>query len=450
MSFVSPIFLCVFLPLVVLLHRLLPTRFRNVFLLVCSLVFYAWGSRRDFLILLFSIAFTYFAAIELQSQRDAGDRKKVYGCAAIDTAILVGVLAVYKYSALTLPAGISFFTFSELSCLFDIVMGREDAEEDLIDFALYVALFPKVLMGPIVQYKDLRPQLKERNVTAAGLESGVMRFLKGLFKKILLADAFGAAFAQIQAQSQLAGMTAVLGTIFFGLQLYFDFSGYSDMAIGTASMLGFRLPKNFDYPYTSHSATEFWRRWHITLGAWFRDYVYIPLGGSRVGNVRLLINLLIVWLLTGIWHGSTANFILWGLYWGAVVIIEKFFTKDFMAGLPKAVSCIIMNVIAFVGWTFFFTGGLSGWATWWGKIFGADGLGFWNAGTSWYFFGNLFLLIVGILACSPLLGKLFRAGLRKCGKGGLIVGAIVVTLLIVLSFARILSSTYQTFLYAAF
>lgn len=450
MSFVSLLFLVVFLPLSVLLARLIPERFRNLFLLLVSLLFYAWSAGRNLPVLLGEMVFTYFAARELKRRRDQGDTGTASFCLLLDTVLLIAVLAVFKYSGLALPAGISFFTFSALSCLFDVGRGEADAEKNPVSLWLYLAFFPKVLMGPIVQYREMQPQMASHPAGAASLEHGTFRFLRGLFKKVLLADAFGAAFQQIHALPQMASMTAILGTVFYGLQLYFDFSGYSDMAIGAASLFGFRLPENFDHPYTAVSASDFWRRWHITLGAWFRDYVYIPLGGSRAGKTRLVLNLAIVWLLTGIWHGNTVNFVLWGLWWGIIVILEKLVLGRFLEKLPRALRCALVNLAAFSGWIFFFSPAPGDCLHWWGQIFGAAGSGFWDSQTTWYFTGNLLLLAVGILACGPLLSKLLSRVLHRSERTGTWILAGLTAFLLLLSVARILSSTYQTFLYAAF
>ncbi|MDD6789930.1 MAG: MBOAT family protein [Lachnospira sp.] len=450
MSFVSLLFLVVFLPASVLLARLIPERFRNTFLLLVSLLFYAWSAGRNLPVLLGEMVFTYFAARELQRRRAQGDTGTVSFCLLADTVLLAAVLAVYKYSGLPLPAGISFFTFSALSCLFDVGRGKADAEKNPVSLWLYLAFFPKVLMGPIAQYADMLPQMDSHPVSAASLERGTLRFLAGLFKKVLLADAFGDAFRQIHALPQMASMTAVLGTVFYGLQLYYDFSGYSDMAIGAASMFGFHLPRNFDHPYTAGSASDFWRRWHITLGAWFRDYVYIPLGGSRAGKARLVLNLAVVWLLTGIWHGNTVNFVLWGLWWGIIVILEKLVLARFLDKLSGVFRCALVNLAAFSGWIFFFSPTPGDCLHWWGQIFGAAGAGFWNSQTTWYLTGNLILLAAGIAACGTIPARLVQRILKCRGRSGVWILAGLTALLLLLSVARILSSTYQTFLYAAF
>ena len=362
----------------------------------------------------------------------------------------IALLCVYKYSGAGLPLGISFYTFSELSYLFDIYYGKAEAEKNPFKLSLYVSFFPKVTSGPIVKYADFSEQLDSLRFDFENISDGTALFLKGLFKKVLIADNLGVAFASVTELNLISGATAWLGMIFYSLQLYYDFSGYSDMAIGLAKVFGFSFDKNFDYPYMSKSISEFWRRWHISLGAWFRDYVYIPLGGNRVSSAMLLRNLLVVWLLTGIWHGSTGNFVVWGLYHGFFVILERFVIKDSFDGIPSVIRIIITDFIAFVGWVFFFSDSLPDALYYIMEMFGADGLGFFDKTAFFLFFDNLFLLIVAIALATPF-PKLLHDKLAY-EKGGVwrVLSVVAAVVLMILAVSGIIGSTYTTFLYFKF
>ena len=328
MTFSTLSFIFVFLPISLLVYHLIPSGksiWRKAALLLFSVLFYVWGDAPSLVVLLLSVLFNYLSGQEIRMlSADARDgmRRK----AAVITAVVVdvAVLGIFKYSRLTLPVGISFYTFSALSYIFDIYYGRVKDDGDLLDEMLYILFFPKLISGPIMQYKDFREQLAQQTAKNRYFTSGMHRFIIGLFKKVLLADNLSTAFHQISSLHQMAGLTAWLGMIFYSLELYFDFSGYSDMAIGLAEMFGFRMEKNFDYPYLSDGVTDFWRRWHISLGRWFRDYVYIPMGGNRCSREKQFRNLAVVWILTGLWHGNTLNFLFWGIYHGFFVILEKF------------------------------------------------------------------------------------------------------------------------------
>lgn len=329
MAFSTLVFPFVFLPVSLILYFVLPKRLKNAALVVCSLVFFAWGTPEYLVLMVLDIAFHYFAGRELALQKARGRSGRfVLVSSVLVNLLLLGFFKYYGFLVdnlnallgtalrareLPMPIGVSFFTFSLLSYLFDVYRDRAPAARNVLDFSLYVTFFPKLVSGPIVQYAEMEPQLRDHPVTREGFGSGARLFLIGLAKKVLLANTLGTTFYALSAlpMAQLSTLSAWLGAVCYALMLYFDFSGYSDMAIGLASMFGFRFGKNFDYPYVSQSITEFWRRWHISLGAWFRDYVYIPCGGSRAGTVRTIANLLLVWLLTGIWHGANWTFLLW-------------------------------------------------------------------------------------------------------------------------------------------
>ena len=351
---------------------------------------------------------------------------------------------------LPLPLGISFFTFSVLSYVFDVYRGRAEVQKNFLDFSLYVTFFAKVTSGPIVQYKDMAPQLRERQMVPAKFGAGISMFLVGLGKKVLIADNLGATFSAISGLSTMSAGTAWLGMILYSLQLYFDFSGYSDMAIGLAKCFGFDFSANFDYPYLSASISEFWRRWHISLGAWFRDYVYIPLGGNRCSKERQLINLAVVWLLTGLWHGSAWNFVIWGVYHGIFVILEKFVLKDIWPKVPKFLRIFVTTLLVFFGWVLFFSPSLSGAIHYYGQMFGAGHMGLFDGTFRYYFFGSLRLLIVAFLGCGPIVRRIHQ---RLCYyKGGkrTYVSVIGFVLLLILCVAYMMSATYSSFLYVQF
>ena len=328
----SLFFIFAFLPAVLLIYYLLPATGRNWFLLAASLVFYAWGDPVYLILLIFSAVFHYIMGLQIGGEENDGRRKKQ------DLIFAVGVdvflLCFFKYFGpaanligsffhtqiavreLALPIGLSFYTFKNLSYLFDIYYGRTEAEKKFTDFAAYAVFFPAMTAGPIVRYKDMKEQMKKRRVNALQLGYGARRFILGLAKKVLLADTLASLYGEISAGAgNISVLTAWIGMFAFTMEIYFDFSGYSDMAIGISRMLGFTVKENFDYPYMSKSVTEFWRRWHISLGSWFRDYIYIPLGGNRVGTGKHIRNILIVWCLTGMWHGAALNFPVWGVYY---------------------------------------------------------------------------------------------------------------------------------------
>lgn len=330
MVFSSTIFLCIFLPLVLLGYYICPKKGRNLFLLIASLVFYAWGEPKYVFLMIFSIIANYVFGLLMEKYRQSSRRLKLM--LVLSVVIDVGLLCVFKYTdfiisninaafganfdllKLALPIGISFYTFQAMSYTIDVYRGDVKVQRNIIDFGMYITMFPQLIAGPIVRYADVEEQLHERRVTAQDFSEGAMRFVVGLGKKVLLANQIGALWSEIYALGgSSSALMAWLGAIAFTFQIYFDFSGYSDMAIGLGRMFGFKFPENFRYPYQSVSITDFWRRWHITLSTWFREYLYIPLGGNRRGFARQALNLLIVWTLTGFWHGAGWNFVLWGL-----------------------------------------------------------------------------------------------------------------------------------------
>ena len=468
MTFNTILFLFTFLPIALILYYIVPKRFRNIPLVLLSLVFYAWGNPTYLILMAFSVIFNYITGLELdaylQEERHTGAKVTMISAVVVNLLIL-GFFKYYGFlistinsitgltlsaPELPLPLGISFFTFSVLSYVFDVYRGRAEVQKNFLDFSLYVTFFAKVTSGPIVQYKDMAPQLRERQMVPAKFGAGISMFLVGLGKKVLIADNLGATFSAISGLSTMSAGTAWLGMILYSLQLYFDFSGYSDMAIGLAKCFGFDFSANFDYPYLSASISEFWRRWHISLGAWFRDYVYIPLGGNRCSKERQLINLAVVWLLTGLWHGSAWNFVIWGVYHGIFVILEKFVLKDIWPKVPKFLRIFVTTLLVFIGWVLFFSPSLSGAIHYYGQMFGAGHMGLFDGTFRYYFFGSLRLLIVAFIGCGPIVRRIHQ---RLCYyKGGKLtyVSVIGFVLLLILCVAYMMSATYSSFLYVQF
>ena len=359
MVFSSTIFLCVYLPAVLGLYYICPEKLKNGFLLFASLVFYAWGEPVYVLLMVFSIAVNYVFGLLMEKK---AEKKKLW--LIISVIIDLGLLCLFKYTdfiieningafdagldllKLALPIGISFYTFQAMSYTIDVYRGNVRAQKNIVDFGMYITMFPQLIAGPIVRYTDVEAQLKNRRVSAKDFSDGISRFIVGLGKKVLLANQIGALWSEVYALGgNTSALMAWIGAFAFSFQIYFDFSGYSDMAIGLGKMLGFEFVQNFDYPYISRSATEFWRRWHISLGTWFREYVYIPLGGNRVGPLKHIRNIMIVWLLTGFWHGAAWCFILWGLYYGILLLLEKYIWGKGLAKLPKFIQHIYTIII---------------------------------------------------------------------------------------------------------
>ncbi len=373
MVFSSLTFLFLFFPAVIALYYLCPKKGRNLLLFLASLLFYAWGEPSYILLMVFSTFFNYLAGIGISAARKREKARLAQFLLILSVVVDIGVLGVFKYAdlvvttlntipgvslkllSLALPIGISFYTFQALSYTIDVYRGVVPVQKNFVSFGTYIALFPQLIAGPIVQYKTIAEQLDSRTETTDQFVYGIHRFLIGLGKKVLLANQIGLLWDTVAAlpTETLPALTAWLGAIAFTFQIYFDFSGYSDMAIGLGQMLGFRFLENFDYPYLSKSGTDFWRRWHISLGTWFREYVYIPLGGNRVALPRQIFNLLIVWGLTGLWHGASWNFMLWGLYWGVILILEKTFLLRVLQKTPAFFQHLYSIFLFIVGWVIF-------------------------------------------------------------------------------------------------
>lgn len=466
MAFSTLVFPFVFLPVSLILYFVLPKRLKNAALVVCSLVFFAWGTPEYLVLMVLDIAFHYFAGRELALQKARGRSGRfVLVSSVLVNLLLLGFFKYYGFLVdnlnallgtalrareLPMPIGVSFFTFSLLSYLFDVYRDRAPAARNVLDFSLYVTFFPKLVSGPIVQYAEMEPQLRDHPVTREGFGSGARLFLIGLAKKVLLANTLGTTFYALSAlpMTQLSTLSAWLGAVCYALMLYFDFSGYSDMAIGLASMLGFRFGKNFDYPYVSQSITEFWRRWHISLGAWFRDYVYIPCGGSRAGTVRTIANLLLVWLLTGIWHGANWTFLLWGVYYGILLLLEKFVLRRVLEHLPGLLRHVLTLLLVLIGWVFFFSSSPAAAFGWIGRMFGS-GSALIDATAKYYLAGCWPLLLVGAIGSFPIVSHVGTNLLRR-SKAWQAFSVVLFLALLLLCIALMMNDTYSTFLYFQF
>lgn len=468
MVFSSIVFLFTFLPITLILYYISPRKMKNIVLLLISLIFYAWGEPVYVFLMMFTTVFDYLIGLLINKYR----RNKIKSKRIFIFAVLVnlGILGFFKYygfvieninsvfslnmgyNQLPLPIGISFYTFQTLSYVIDVYLDKVKVQKSLISFGLYVTMFPQLVAGPIVRYTDIDYQLKHRTHSMNKFGEGVDRFIQGLSKKVLLANNIGMIFTSIQQYdaSEISVLTAWLAIAAYTLQLYFDFSGYSDMAIGLGKMLGFDFIENFNYPYISKSVTEFWRRWHISLGSWFREYVYIPLGGNRCSTIFQLRNLCIVWFLTGLWHGADWNFILWGLYYGLILIIEKFLLKDILERMPSVIQHIYTMVLVMIGWTFFGIESIQKSLEYIKVMFFLNGNKIIDSTFIYYLHTNLILLIILILCSTPIVNKVFKKIIKNGKMEGVTLAVIVQFVLLFLSIAYLVNETYNPFLYFRF
>ena len=367
MVFSSLEFIFIFLPIFFIIYYVAKDKYKNFIILIFSLLFYSFGEPVYILLLLLSSVVDYSNGFFINKFKDDKKKKRIF--LIISIIVNLSLLGFFKYADffidninlfglnvknfnLALPLGISFFTFQTMSYSIDVYKGNINYEKNFINYMAYVSMFPQLVAGPIVRYKDISKELKKRTHTFENYSEGLFRFLTGLFKKVLIANTMGYVFGILTSDvSSISLVGAWLGALSFALQIYFDFSGYSDMAIGLGKMMGFTYPENFNYPYIAESITDFWRRWHITMSTWFKDYVYIPLGGSKKGSVRTIINLFIVWFLTGLWHGASYNFIMWGLYFFIILIIEKNFISKLK--LNKVIKHIYVIIVILISWVIF-------------------------------------------------------------------------------------------------
>ena len=465
MLFSSIVFLFTFLPIVLILYYVLPRQFKNPVLLLASLLFYAWGEPIYLFLMMFSILFNYISGLDIA--RNLGNKRAARKSLIFNVVVNLCVLGFFKYEGfvlnslnvvlpveipfqeVALPVGISFYTFQILSYIIDVYWGNVPVQKNLMDFALYVTMFPQLIAGPIVKYAEIDEQLHVREENWGRFGEGVMYFIRGLAKKVLLANTVGMIYTNVSgmAPEDVSVVTAWLGCLAYTFQIYFDFSGYSDMAVGLGKMFGFEFPWNFNYPYIAQSVTEFWRRWHISLSSWFREYVYIPLGGNRVPVPKHIRNLLVVWLLTGLWHGAAWNFVAWGLYYGVILIFEKYFFHRVLDKLPEVLRHIYSLVLVMVGWVLFFSPSFAGALEYLKLMFGAGGHGFMDGEALYLLISNLGLWVIAIVSSTPLVYGVYE---RYVGRRKPVADVVIYAGMFLLCVAYLVTETYNPFLYFRF
>ena len=466
MVFSSLYFLFLYLPIVLFLYYITPLKWRNLLLLLVNLVFYAWGEPVYILIMFLSIGIDYTHGMLVEKYKRRGNDRGARWAVASSVIFNLALLFFFKYwdfvagslqaigfsfmpkLGLSLPIGISFYTFQTMSYTIDVYRGLVPPQRNIIDFGAYVTLFPQLIAGPIVQYKTVAYDLEHRRENLAEASEGLQRLVIGLGKKVLIANQMGAIWEEIAAMSDPTAATAWLGAIAYTFQIYFDFSGYSDMAIGLGHFFGFHFLENFNYPYESRSVTEFWRRWHISLSTWFREYVYIPLGGNRKGKGRQLVNIAIVWLLTGLWHGASWNFVLWGVYYAALLLLEKTFLLKWLDKAPRFVGHVYTCLCFVLGWVLFAITDFSALGAYLGHMFSgalADGT------TAYLLRCDWLVLALAVVGCTSLPRRLWEKRERAMTPAlsdGLRTVWVAVVLLV--SIAFLVGDSYNPFLYFRF
>ena len=463
MVFSSLVFLFAYLPLTLVIYYITPRKWRNVFLFFINLLFYGWGEPLLVLLMVFNVAFNYVGGWLVDKYRHDIKKKKLF---LILTVILdIGILAVFKYTGMltetlnhlpfmnipdlhiSLPIGISFYTFQTMSYVIDVYRDDAPVSKSFINFGTYLALFPQLIAGPIVRYRDVAEQMIHRRETLAMFSKGAKLFCVGLAKKVLIANQMGALTSAVISTQDNGWLGTWVGIIGYTFQIYFDFSGYSDMACGLGNMLGFEFLKNFNYPYISKSITDFWRRWHISLSTWFKEYVYIPLGGNRKGIPRQILNLMIVWALTGLWHGAAYNFIFWGVYYGLLLILEKFVLKRFLDKLPAVLQHVYTLFIVLIGWGLFYFTDVNQLFAFLGNLFNfSRGIG--SQETINTIISYLPMLVVAGVASTPLGAKLYAkvANTRYIW----IAETLFCAAVLFISTASLVNQSYNPFLYFRF
>ena len=463
MIFSSLTFLLYFLPIVLLLYYIVPKKMRNLVLFVASMAFYFFGEPKYIILMLLSIFFAYINAIFIEKSKK---HKKLF--LIISIVISLGLLVVFKYTdfiieninmifasninllRLALPIGISFYTFQVISYVIDVYNEKAKAQKNFLKFATYVSLFPQLIAGPIVRYTDIDKELENREYKVENFSQGVRRFVIGLAKKILIANVLGELITAFSNASEPSVLFYWLNGIAVTLQIYFDFSGYSDMAIGIGKMLGFSFPENFNYPYISKSITEFWRRWHITLSSWFRDYVYIPLGGNRVSKLKWLRNILIVWMLTGLWHGASWNFVIWGLLYGILLVIEKLGGLKILEKIPAFFSRIYVMLVVMLGFIIFNSTDLTSIAQNLGGLIGIGNIPFANAESIFYLKDYISIILIGGIFSTPIIKNIITKIKEKNSKLVNILEPITLSVLLVLCISYLVDGSFNPFLYFRF
>ena len=474
MLFSSSIFLFNFLPITLFIYFVFlknTNKIKNYFLLLMSLIFYAWGEPKFVIMLIFSIITNWFLGLLID--KNSNNKKICKLFIALALVINLSILLVFKYLGflvtnlnsilnldltvpqIALPIGISFFTFQAISYVIDVYRGNGKVQKNILNVGLYLAFFPQLIAGPIVRYETIAEQINNRKENFEDFSKGTYRFLIGLFKKVLISNQMALVANIAFDGNPTSVLLAWLCAIAYALQIYFDFSGYSDMAIGLGSMFGFKFEENFDYPYTSKSITEFWRRWHISLGTWFRDYVYIPLGGSRCKKSRAFFNIFIVWLLTGVWHGASWNFILWGLYFFVFLILEKSILKDKLKTLDsfvwwkKLLLHLYTLIVVLIGWVLFRTTTLTGCFTYLKSMFGLNSLPLIDVNFTRYISEKLIYFVAGIIFSIPTY-KYLNNFINKQQKISCIISPALMTFLFLITISFLVKGTYNPFIYFNF
>ncbi len=462
MVFSSLVFLCIFFPVVLLLYNVSKNiTYKNTVLVIASLLFYAWGEPVWVMLLVLSAFVDYTCGRVIDKYYARIGSKIALG---ISLTINLGILILFKYSDFlitnvnsltgiditnpnfTLPIGISFYTFQTLSYTIDMYRGKTRVQKSFLDYLTYLSMFPQLVAGPIVRYSHVAKELSQRSVTQENFAYGIKRFTVGMCKKIMLANSTGNVASMILDSTRLTVASSWLGIVMFAFQIYFDFSGYSDMAIGLGRMFGFHFPENFRHPYISRSITEFWRRWHISLSSFFRDYIYIPLGGNRY---RPVLNLFVIWFLTGLWHGASWNFVLWGLFYGVLLLAEKNLFKGILQKLPVPLCHIYTMFFVIMGWALFYFTNLNDLAVFMQSAFGQN-TPIYDLTAVSTFCTNLYLIIICIIACTPVPSIIYTHFCKKYEAFAKASQPVLVVLGLGICFIMLVGQTYNPFLYFRF
>ncbi|MCI6693337.1 MAG: MBOAT family protein [Clostridium sp.] len=467
MVFSSLAFIFVFLPILLLVYFISAYKYKNIILLIFSIAFYTLGEPRYILLIIISMIINYILSILIYNNNKNKDKKNLL----LFTTILlnIAIMIFFKYYSfiidnvniifnsslkvieIPLPLGISFYTFQLISYIVDVYKGKVTPQKNLVKFSLYLLMFPQLVAGPIVKYSDIEKQIDYRKINIIKFGQGVERFIIGLAKKVIIANNLGLIWDEIKLVNieSLSLFSAWIGIIAFTLQIYFDFSGYSDMAIGLGKMFGFDFLENFNYPYISKSITEFWRRWHISLGSWFKEYLYIPLGGNRSGKLIQFRNIIIVWLTTGLWHGASWNFVVWGLYFGFILYFEKIFLKKILEKLPKIICNLYTMIIVIIGWVFFDSNNLTSAVEYIKVMFGLGNVNYDSLG-KYLFSTNILLILISIVMSTNIINKLIEQIKKTYKSKDLIFIVFIKTMIFIISIAYLVSETYNPFLYFRF
>lgn len=468
MVFSSMSFLFAFLPLVLLLYYASPIKIKNIIILVSGLIFYAWGEPFYVLIMLFSTLVDYTAGLVMH--KFDHNKKARLACLLTSVIINIGLLSVFKYSSfligninsifslsipdpkLPLPIGISFFTFQSMSYTIDLYMRNIKVQKNIISFTSYVSLFPQIVAGPIVRYADVAKEIDDREISYDKVADGIGIFIKGLAKKVLIANNIGMIWSSVKAMdyTSMPTLTAWIGILAFTFQIYYDFSGYSDMAIGLGKMLGFNFPINFDHPYMSKSISEFWRRWHITLGSWFRSYVYIPMGGNRGSTLKTVRNLFVVWFLTGLWHGASWNFIIWGLYFGVIIICERLFLQKLLNKLPSFIQWLYSFLLVVFGWVLFEMETLEKINVFFKAMFGLNKSTFANTQSLYLLVSNIVIFVICAIGSTTFVRNKAKSLSQKSEKVFGTVRVLIEIGIFIVCICYLLNSAFNPFLYFNF